>query len=127
MRVPWAGGGLLRMGCHLDDAGSGVLAAHAVAAPPQREKHRVRGHRRVPDEGRFLARIEETHAKIVVRCVGREDEGRLGVRELARDGEQSGVALAVRVEYDGGGVAGEACGRKCVYLKNAQGCLRSLL
>jgi hypothetical protein len=33
--------------------------------------------------------------------------------------------LAVRVEHDGRRIAGEACGCKCVYLENAQGCLRS--
>jgi hypothetical protein len=34
--------------------------------------------------------------------------------------------LAVRVEHDGRGIAGEARGSKCVYLENTQGCLRSL-
>jgi hypothetical protein len=34
--------------------------------------------------------------------------------------------LSVRVEHDGRRVAGESCGRKCVYLENAQGYLRRL-
>src|ERR1700679_787502 len=87
----------------------------------------MRGHRRMPHEGRFFAGIEETQTKIVVRAIGREHECHLGVRKLARRGEQSGVALAVRVEHDGGRIARESCGRKCVYLENAQGCLRSLV
>ena len=84
------------------------------------------GHCRMPHKGRFLAGIEETQANIVVRAIRRAHERDLGVRELACHGGQSGVALAVRVEHGGRRIAGEACGRKRVYLKNAQGCLRSL-
>ena len=62
----------------------------------------------------------------MVRAIRREHERDLRVRELARHGEQGGVALTVGVEDDGGRIAGEACGRKGVDLKNAQGCLRSL-
>jgi hypothetical protein len=84
------------------------------------------GHGRVPHKRRFLAGIKETQTNIMVGAARREHECDLGMRELACHGEQSGVTLAVRVEHYGRRIAGEACGRKCVYLENTQGCLRSL-
>jgi hypothetical protein len=34
--------------------------------------------------------------------------------------------LAVRIEHHGGGIAREACRRKCIDLKNTQGILQTL-
>lgn len=82
------------------------------------------GHRRVPNKRHLLAGIEETQSNIVVRAVRREYERDLGMRELACHRTERCVALAIRVEHDGRRIAGEACGRKCVYLENAHGCLR---
>jgi hypothetical protein len=79
----------------------------------------------VPDEGRLLARIEETQSNIVVGTGGREHERHLCVRELASHGLQSGVALTICVEHDGRRIAGKACAGKCVYLEYAQEFLRS--
>ncbi len=106
------GHALFDAGRDLDDAGAGMLPVRAGAAPPQGEEHRVGGNGRVPHKRGFLAGIEETQANIVVGAVRREHEGDFGVRELACHGEQSGIALAVRVEHDDRRIAGEACGCK---------------
>ena len=121
-----AGVGLLDSGGDLDDAGSGLLAADAGAAPLQGEQHRMRGHRCMPHERRLLTRVEETHSNVMVRGARRERKRYLRVRELACDCEQSGIALTVRVQHDGCRIAGKTSRSKCVYLENTQGRLRSL-
>ncbi len=70
----------------LDDADAAVLAANPHRAPAQGQKHRVGSNGGVPHEGGFLARVEETQAHIVVRGIGREHKGHLGMRKLAGDG-----------------------------------------
>ncbi len=109
---------------NLDDAGPGMLAKQAERAPAEGQQHRVGGDGCVTHERGLLARIEKSQPQVVIRCAGGEHEGHLGMRELARDGHQGGVAVPVRVEDDGRGVSGEACACECVYLKNAQASLR---
>jgi len=103
-----------------------MLPANAGAAPAQGQQHGVGRHGRVSYKRRFLVGIEETQPYIVIRAARREHEGDLGMRELACHGLQSGVALTVCVEHHRRRVAVESCVGKCVYLENAQGCLRSL-
>ena len=75
------------MGRDLDDAGAGMLAAYAFAAPSQGKEYRMRGHRRMPDEGRLFAGIEKAQTYVVIGAVGREYERHFGVREFARHGQ----------------------------------------
>ena len=82
-----AGGG------HLDDAGAGVLPAHAGAAPAQGQQHGMGRHRRVSYERRFLVGIEKAQPYIVIRAGRREHEGDFGMRELPRHILQDGVAF----------------------------------
>ena len=56
---------------------------------------------RMPDEGRFLAGIEEAHAQIVVRRVRGEHERGLRMRKLPGHGRKTGVALSVGIQDHG--------------------------
>ncbi len=89
-------------------------------APAQGQQHGVRGHGRMPDERRFLARVEEAQPHVVVRGAGGEHECHLGMRELACHRQQGGIVVSVGVEDHGRRIAGKARGRECVDLKNAQ-------
>ena len=73
---------------HLDihDAGLGFLPQPLERAAPARQ-HEVRGDGRVPDESGFHARREEPDAHVVIVAVALQDEGGVGIVELARDGE----------------------------------------
>ncbi len=117
---------LLDLCADLDDADAGVLPHGIRAATAEREQHRVGGQGRMSHERRFLPGIEEAYPELMVRAVRREHEGDFGASELAGYGLQGVVVEAVGVEYDGGGIAGEAGGCKCIYLKNPQVYLRSL-
>ena len=105
---------------NFEHAGPGTLAHGAVRAPAQGEQHGVGGNGGVPDERRFLARIEEAQPHIVVRRGGGEHEGHLGVGEFARDGHQGGIALPVRIQDHGRRIAGESSASECVNLKDSQ-------
>ncbi len=74
----------------------------------------------VPDERRLLACIEEAQPQVVVGAVGGEHEGHLGMRKLARDALQRGIALAVGIENHGRRVAGKTRASECIDLENAQ-------
>ena len=52
----------------------------------------VGGDGGVAHETRFGARREKTHAQLVIGAVGLEHECRVGIVELARDGEHFRVA-----------------------------------
>ena len=110
---------------NFDDAGPGMLAKHAERAATEGEQYRMGGNGGVPDERRFFARIEESQPNVVVRGRGGEDESDLGMGKFARDGHQCGIALPIRIEDDGRGIAGEASARECVNLKNSQASLHS--
>jgi hypothetical protein len=105
------------MRTHFEDASPGMLPHRPVCAPAEREQHRVGGNGGMPDEGRFLARIEESQPDVVVRRGGREHECHLGVGEFASHRHQGGIALPVGIEYHGGRVSGEPCTSECVHLK----------
>ena len=79
----------------------------------------MRGDGGVADESGFGARREETHAQIVIGAVGLEHERRVGIVELARDGEHFRVGERVRVEHHARGIAGEAIRGEGVDLENA--------
>ena len=116
MRGPSAAPG---RGAHLDDTRAARLANHPEPAAAEREQHRVRGEGRVTDERRLLARIEESHAQVVIRRGRGRHEGNLGMRELARDARHDGIALAVRVENDGGRITPETGARERIDLKDS--------
>ena len=107
-------------GANFQHAGPRTLAKDTERAPSQRDQHGVGGDGGVSDERRFLARIEEAQPHIVVRARRGEDEGDFGMGELARDGHHCGIALTVRVQDHGRGIAGEASASECVNLKNSQ-------
>ena len=107
----------------LDDAGSARLTHGPERASAEREQHRVRGDGGVPDERRFLAGVEESHADVVIGSGGGRHEGGFGVRELAGDERQGRIALSVGIEDDGGRITGEADPRERIHLKNAQAIL----
>ncbi len=55
-----------RLCADLDDVGAGKLARDAGGASSQGQQHGVRGDGGVPDEGRFLACIEEAQPHVVI-------------------------------------------------------------
>ena len=110
-------------GADLDDAGAANAGGkHAERAPSQGEQHGVGGHGGVPDEGRFLARIEEAQPNIVIRGRSRRTRRRPR-RARIRARRRAGWHRSVRPRR-GRTVAGLPVKRvrgECVYLKNAQG------
>ena len=99
---------ILIAAAHFDvhDAGLGFLPLPARRVVPARQ-HVLRSDRGVADEAGFAARGEEARAHRVIVGVGREDEGGLGVVELARDGEHLRFRERVGVEHDAGRITGE--------------------
>jgi hypothetical protein len=79
----------------------------------------VSGDRGVTDESRLGAWREEPHAQVMIGTIGLEHERRVGVVELARDGEHFRVREPICFEHDACGIAGEAIRREGVDLKNA--------
>ena len=62
-----------------------------------------------PTNGASLRALKKRSANVVIRAASAaRHEGDLGMRELARDGRQGGIALSVRIEHDGRRIAGEA-------------------
>ena len=82
----------------------------------------MRGDGGVTYETRFGARREEPHAQLVIRTVGLEHECRVGIVELARDGEHFRVAERIGVEHHSRGIAGKAIRGESVDLENADAC-----
>ena len=70
------------------------------------------------DEARFASRGVEARAHRVVVGVGGEDEGGLGVVELARDGEHLRLRERIGVEHHARRVTGEGLTGECVDLMN---------
>ncbi len=70
------------------------------------------------DKPGFRLWSEEAGSQIVVRTVGREDECRVGVVQLARDREHLGLGQSVGVEHDARGISCEALAGECIYLVN---------
>ena len=111
------------------DAGAGYRAAVAQHLGADRAGDLLEDHRRanrtaehrasvgeresstdigVAGEGELGHRGEDANARGVGRVLGRQDEGLLGVVELARDRLHLLVRQAARVEDDGEGVAAES-------------------
>ena len=61
----------------------------------------------MPDEAGLAAGCEEARSHRVIIGVGREDEGGLGVVQLARNGEHLRLRERVGVEHDPGRIARE--------------------
>ena len=104
---------------HLDDTRAARLANHPGPAAAERQQHGVCGESCVTDERRLLARIEEPHPQIVIGRGRGRHEGNLGMRELARDTRHDGIALAVRVQNDGGRITPETGARERIDLKDS--------
>jgi len=78
----------------------------------------VRCHRSVSNETDLSPRREEARTHAVLAVVRRENESRVGVVELARNGEHLCFGESVCVEHDAGWVTGEAIAREGIYLVN---------
>jgi hypothetical protein len=72
----------------------------------------------VPDEARFDPRGEEARAHRMIGAIGREDEGGLGVVELAGDGEHLRLGEPIGVQHHPGRVAREGLAGKGIDLVN---------
>src|SRR6266850_6118194 len=84
--------------------------------PPR--QHIVRGHRCVSDEPDLSPRGEEARTHTVLAVIRRKNESRVGVVELARNGEHLCFGESICVEHDTGWVTGEAIAREGIYLVN---------
>src|SRR5262249_25944593 len=104
---------------HLDiyNAGLRFLANVPWSGVPPRE-HIVCRHSRMSDETHFSARCEEARTNAIVAVLRSQDECRIGVVELARNGEHLRFRETIRVEHNSGRVTGEAFAGESIDLVN---------
>src|ERR1700730_6447960 len=101
----------------VDDPGLGPLSLPARRVVPARQ-HVLRGHGGVAHEPGLAARREEARPHRVIRAVRGEDEGGLGVVELARDGEHLRLGERIGIQHHPGRVSGEGFAGERVNLMN---------
>src|ERR1700736_6272710 len=110
---------VLVVAAHLDvdDARLGLLALPARRLVASRQ-HVLRGDGGVADEAGLTARREEARTHGVIVAVGRENEGGLGVIELAGDREHLRLGKRIGVQPHSGRVAGKGLAGERVNLMN---------